>query len=102
MSFSGASKKCGACQKSIYPNDPSLSMGDKSYHKSCSKCSTCNGQLTIKNFATSGDRLLCKTHFMKEFHEIAASLGTFPPLTEAECYEVIRQLGKHGTDAKLR
>ena len=71
----GGSKKCGACTKSIYPNDPSLSMGDKVYHKSCSKCSTCKGQLTIKNFATSGDRLLCKTHFMNEFHESGGVYG---------------------------
>ena len=53
---------------------PLHSMADKLYHKACSKCSTCNGQLTIENFATSGDRLLCKTHFMEEF---AASGGKY-------------------------
>ena len=58
------SKKCGACSKTIYPNDPKLSMGDHTYHKSCSKCDVCKGQLNIKNFATSGGRLPCKTHFM--------------------------------------
>ena len=62
-------KKCGKCTKTIYPADPELSMGDKTYHKSCSRCETCRGQLTISNFATSGDRLLCKVHFMKEFSE---------------------------------
>ena len=52
------SKKCGACEKTIYPNDPKLSMGDHTYHKSCSKCEVCGGQLNIKNFATSGGRLV--------------------------------------------
>ena len=52
------SKKCGACKKTIYPNDPKLSMGDHTYHKSCSKCEVCGGQLNIKNFATSGGRLV--------------------------------------------
>jgi cysteine and glycine-rich protein len=72
---SGSSIKCGACSKTIYPNDNKLSMGDKVYHKQCSKCETCRGQLTISNFATSGSRLLCKTHFMKEFSESGGVYG---------------------------
>ena len=71
----GSSIKCGACGKTIYPNDNKLSMGDKVYHKQCSKCETCRGQLTISNFATSGSRLLCKTHFMKEFSESGGVYG---------------------------
>ena len=73
--FGGASLKCGACNKTIYPNDDKISMGDKVYHKKCAKCETCNGQLTISNFATSGLRLLCKTHFMKEFSESGGVYG---------------------------
>jgi hypothetical protein len=38
---------------------------------------------------------------MTEFHEIAATLGTFPPLTDFEGEEVIMQLGKTSIDAKL-
>ena len=71
----GASKKCPICKKTIYPNDPKLSMGGNVYHKSCSKCEVCGGQLNIKNFATSGDRLLCKTHFMEEFASSGGSYG---------------------------
>jgi cysteine and glycine-rich protein len=67
--FGGASKKCGKCNKSIYHNDPQLALGGKSYHKSCARCATCNGYLSIKNFSTSGDRLLCKTHFKEEFSQ---------------------------------
>ena len=59
----------------IYPNDPKLSMGDHTYHKSCAKCETCKGQLNIQNFATSGNRLLCKTHFMEEFHSSGGTYG---------------------------
>ena len=61
-------KKCPVCTKSVYPNDPKISMADCIYHKACAKCATCGGQLTISNFSTAGDRLLCKTHFMEEFH----------------------------------
>ena len=61
------SKKCGKCNKSIYYNDPQLSIGGSHYHKSCARCEVCNGYLSIKNYSTSGDRLLCKTHFKEEF-----------------------------------
>eukprot|EP00944_MAST-04C_sp_MAST-4C-sp1_P002933 g2933.t1 len=71
----GSSLKCGACGKTIYPNDNKLSMGDKVYHKQCAKCEVCGGQLTISNFATSGNRLLCKVHFMKEFSESGGVYG---------------------------
>jgi hypothetical protein len=50
-------------------------MGDHTYHKSCAKCETCKGQLNIQNFATSGNRLLCKTHFMEEFHSSGGTYG---------------------------
>ena len=63
------SKKCGKCSKSIYHNDPQLALGGKHYHKSCARCATCNGYLSIKNFSTSGERLLCKTHFKEEFSQ---------------------------------
>lgn len=61
------SKKCGKCGKSIYHNDPQLAIGGKHFHKSCARCEVCNGYLSIKNYSTSGDRLLCKTHFKEEF-----------------------------------
>lgn len=61
------SKKCAKCDKSIYNNDPQLPLGGNNYHKGCARCATCDKQLTIKNFSTSGDRLLCKTHFKEEF-----------------------------------
>ena len=67
MGFGGGSKKCGKCNKSVYHNDPQLALDGKCYHKSCARCATCNGYLSIKNFSTSGERLLCKTHFKEEF-----------------------------------
>ena len=71
----GGGSKCPKCNKSIYANDKQLSMADKMYHATCSKCETCNAQLTIKNFATSGDRILCKTHFMEEFAKSGGKYG---------------------------
>ena len=49
--------------------DPQLTLGGNNYHKTCARCATCNGVLSIKNFSTSGDRLLCKTHFKEEFSQ---------------------------------
>ena len=68
-------KKCPICKKSVYPNDAKLSIADGTYHKSCAKCKVCNCQLTIKNFSTSGDDLMCKTHFMEAFARSGGSYG---------------------------
>ena len=66
--FGGSSaKRCPKCNLRIYPTDAKLAMGDAVYHKTCSKCEVCKGQLTIKNFATSGDKACFAEHFMEEF-----------------------------------
>ena len=75
FSFGSNAPKCPLCTKSIYSADPSLSIADKTFHKACARCSTCRAQLTILNYATSGDRLLCKTHFKQEFSESGGLYG---------------------------
>ncbi len=32
---------------------------------------------------------------MKEFHQLAAELGTYPPLTESERLEALKQVSKN-------
>ena len=75
FSFGSNAPKCPVCTKSIYSADPSLCIADKKFHKACARCSTCKAQLTILNYATSGDRLLCKTHFKQEFSESGGLYG---------------------------
>ena len=38
---------------------------------------------------------------LTEFHELAGALGTFPPLTDAEAWEVLKQLGKPHLESQL-
>mmetsp|Transcript_14139 Transcript_14139/g.18434 ORF Transcript_14139/g.18434 Transcript_14139/m.18434 type:complete len:83 (-) Transcript_14139:606-854(-) len=61
------SDKCTGCSKSVYYNDPKITIGGGLYHATCARCATCAKKLTVANFATSGDRLLCSTHFSQEF-----------------------------------
>lgn len=69
------SLKCKACNTSIYPNDPQISLDGAGYHKSCAKCADCKCQISLSNFTKSGDVLLCKTHYFKRFHEEGSYLG---------------------------
>ena len=59
--------KCKACGKSVYFNDPKIVLGGNTYHSACATCDECGKKLSLSNFATSGERLLCKTHFKAEF-----------------------------------
>ena len=63
----GGQQKCGACMKTIYANDAKLVIDEMKFHRACAKCSTCQCQLTLGNFATADDLLLCKTHLMESF-----------------------------------
>eukprot|EP01103_Thecamoeba_quadrilineata_P002323 TRINITY_DN12298_c0_g1_i1.p1 TRINITY_DN12298_c0_g1~~TRINITY_DN12298_c0_g1_i1.p1 ORF type:complete len:139 (-),score=28.33 TRINITY_DN12298_c0_g1_i1:65-481(-) len=55
--------KCHACGKTAYPLE-SLTAIDKTFHKICFKCDTCQTAINIKNF--KGDpkagKVYCLTH----------------------------------------
>ena len=63
----GGSPKCAACRKSVFFNDAQLSLNSHLYHSTCARCAVCDKKLTVRNMATSGDRILCQTHFHAEF-----------------------------------
>lgn len=46
MSFTGTLDKCKACDKTVYVVDM-LSIEGVPYHKTCFKCSHCNGTLVV-------------------------------------------------------
>lgn len=52
MAFSGTLEKCKACNKTVYVVEL-LSADGVSYHKSCFKCSHCNGTLAVCTFHLS-------------------------------------------------
>ena len=58
---------CAACGKQLYPLER-MTLNNKVFHKQgCARCSTCNTNLTVNNFALSGDKLFCKTHYLSNF-----------------------------------
>lgn len=46
MAFSGTQQKCKACDKTVHFIDL-LSADGVAFHKTCFKCSHCNGQLVV-------------------------------------------------------
>jgi len=69
---STTSNKCQVCEKTVYPME-SLVADEKVFHKGCFKCSHCNGQIKLGNYASMGGVFYCKPHFKQLF----ASKGNY-------------------------
>jgi len=59
-----SSAKCALCGKTAYPLE-SVTALEKSYHKSCFKCSVCNTAVNLKNFKGVDGKIYCITHTPK-------------------------------------
>uniref|UniRef100_A0A7N0SVX4 LIM zinc-binding domain-containing protein n=1 Tax=Kalanchoe fedtschenkoi TaxID=63787 RepID=A0A7N0SVX4_KALFE len=68
MSFSGTQQKCKACDKTVHFIDM-LSADGVIYHKTCFRCSHCNGLLVVSNYSSMDGVLYCKAHFEQLFKE---------------------------------
>ncbi|CAN8286225.1 unnamed protein product [Cochlearia groenlandica] len=68
MAFTGTLDKCKACDKTVYVMDL-MNLEGNTYHKSCFRCSHCNGTLVISNYSSMDGVLYCKTHFEQLFKE---------------------------------
>lgn len=66
--FSGTQEKCKACDKTVHIIDMVTADG-VSYHKTCFKCSHCNGLLVMSNYSSMDGVLYCKPHFEQLFRE---------------------------------
>lgn len=73
--FGTARVVCPSCEKSVYPNDPQITIDGFTFHNTCAKCADCNCQITLANFTKTGTTLLCKTHYFKRFSEEGSYLG---------------------------
>lgn len=71
----GNQTKCAVCDRSVYPNDPQITLDGLSYHKECAKCSDCKCQISLSNFCKFEKTLFCKTHYFKRFKEEGSYLG---------------------------
>lgn len=66
--FSGTQDKCATCGKTAYPLEK-VTVEEKSYHKSCFKCSHGGCALSPSNYAALEGILYCKHHFSQLFKE---------------------------------
>lgn len=66
MSFIGTQQKCKTCDKTAHFVD-SVSADGAIYHKTCFKCSQCNGVLAISTYSSVDGVLYCKPHFEQLF-----------------------------------
>ncbi|CAK9158303.1 unnamed protein product [Ilex paraguariensis] len=80
MAFSGSQQKCKACDKTVHFIEM-LSADGIPYHKTCFKCSHCNGRLgaalmlvQMSNYSSMEGVLYCKPHFEQLFKETAGNL----------------------------
>ncbi|XVF51521.1 hypothetical protein PTKIN_Ptkin04bG0191600 [Pterospermum kingtungense] len=76
MAFSGTTEKCKACDKTVHFIDL-LSADGVSYHKTCFKCSHCNGLLVMSNYCSMEGVLYCKPHFEQLFKETGSYTKKF-------------------------
>lgn len=65
MSFSGTQQKCKACDKTVHFIEQ-ISADGVSYHKTCFKCSHCNGKLSVGYVYMP--RIFCIVSFIFTFY----------------------------------
>ncbi|GLT78248.1 hypothetical protein SLA2020_497880 [Shorea laevis] len=76
MVFSGTTEKCKACEKTVHFIDM-VSADGIPYHKTCFKCSHCNGLLVMSNYCSMEGVLYCKPHFEQLFKETGSYTKKF-------------------------
>ncbi|XP_024996652.1 LIM domain-containing protein WLIM2b-like [Cynara cardunculus var. scolymus] len=68
MAFTGTLEKCKICEKTVYFLEMITADG-VTYHKTCFRCSQCNGKLTMSTYSSLEGVLFCKPHFEQKFKE---------------------------------
>ncbi|KAM7279057.1 hypothetical protein ACFE04_006191 [Oxalis oulophora] len=68
MGFSGTTEKCKACDKTVHFIEM-ISADGVPFHKTCFKCSHCNGRLVMGSYCQMDGALFCKPHFEQLFKD---------------------------------
>lgn len=71
--FGSQSNKCPICEKTVYSQEE-LKFQDRSYHKACFKCSTCQIALNFKTAQSFQNIVYCSVHLPKQSHTQVASV----------------------------
>jgi hypothetical protein len=58
--MASAGGKCPVCTKSVYPNDPKLTVDGLVWHKGCFKCSVCSTQLVLRTAQVVAGVIYCE------------------------------------------
>ncbi|KAL4361679.1 hypothetical protein GQ457_04G037700 [Hibiscus cannabinus] len=72
MAFSGTTEKCRSCDKTVHFYDM-ISADGVPYHKTCFRCSKCNGLLAMSTYWARDGILYCKAHF----EQVCKTTGTY-------------------------
>ncbi|XP_074317460.1 LIM domain-containing protein WLIM2b-like [Silene latifolia] len=84
MVFTGTLDKCKACDKAVYVVDM-VSADGVPYHKTCFKCTHCNGKLMMGRFSSMDGSLYCMPHFEQNFKKTGSySLNKSQSATKVE------------------
>ncbi|XP_057976094.1 LIM domain-containing protein WLIM2b-like [Malania oleifera] len=78
MAFIGTQEKCKACGKTVHFIEM-ISADGVPYHKTCFKCSHCNGVLAMSSYSSMDGVLYCKPHFEQLFKETGSFSKKFQP-----------------------
>ncbi|CAH1415532.1 unnamed protein product [Lactuca virosa] len=69
MAFSGTIQKCKACDKTVHFVEM-ISADGVPFHRSCFRCTQCNGKLVMSSYFQLEGKLYCKPHFDQKFKEM--------------------------------
>jgi len=70
------SNKCTICTKTVYPMDR-VCPNNQVLHKSCFRCTECNGILQLAKYAYGGTKFYCETHYQAKFKQGGGSSYNF-------------------------
>jgi cysteine/glycine-rich protein len=76
MAFSGTQQKCKACDRTVHFIEM-LTADGVAYHRTCFRCSHCNGTLVISNYSSMDGVLYCKPHYEQLFKETGSLTKKF-------------------------
>ncbi len=83
----GKTESCVKCGKLAYPME-AISADDKTFHKTCFRCSQCQGLLKLGNYAALDGKLFCKPHFKQLFGSHGNYSTGFGQLKPQEQFEL--------------
>ncbi|KAL6047378.1 LIM and SH3 domain protein 1 [Balamuthia mandrillaris] len=63
--FGGGGTKCAACNKTVYSTEEFKAM-EKTWHKPCFRCASCNVMLQQTNYHAFEDQPYCKAHYVEK------------------------------------